>query len=138
MPGVYGDMLAAFPELMRDYEVFKMSPRIGAGYGERCDKRTVTGYLSWRRAREADIVEGSATRNDRGTFWEQCDFLTGEGRIEQFDLVEVKGKLYRFVEGDDFSQEGGFTKWTIQYVAGNTDQQVTNTKVDEVIRNDYA
>jgi hypothetical protein len=134
---IYGDQLAAFPELMADYEVFKMPPRIGAGYGERYDKKTVTGYLSWRKAREADVVGDAATKNDRGTFWEQSDFRTGESRIEQFDMVEIKGKLYRFVEGDDFSREGGFARWTVQYVAGNTDRQTTNTRVDEVIRNDY-
>jgi hypothetical protein len=134
---IYGDQLAAFPELMEDYEVFKMPPRIGAGYGERYDLKTVAGYVSWRRAREANIVGDAAIKNDRGTFWEQCDFLTGESRIEQFDVVEIKGELYRFVEGDDFSREGGFTPWILQFMAGNTDQQMTNTKVDEVIRNDY-
>jgi hypothetical protein len=138
MGGVYGDMLPEFPELLKDYEVFKMNPRIGAGYGERHDKKTVTGYMSWRKAREADIAGGAATKNDRGTFWEQCEFHTGESRIQQFDLMEIAGKLYRFVEGDDFSHEGGFARWTLQYVAGNTDRQTTNTKVDEVIRNDYA
>jgi hypothetical protein len=137
MCAVYGDMLAAFPELLKDYTVFKMPPRVGAGYGERYDERTVTGYVSWRRAREADIVEGAATQNDRGTFWERCDALTGESRIEQFDFMEIKRELYRFVEGDDFAYEGYFARWTIQYVAGNTDLQITNTKVDEVVRNDY-
>jgi hypothetical protein len=131
-------MLAASPELMEDYEVFKMPPYIGASYGERYGKKTVTGYMSWRKAREADIVGDAATKNDRGTFWERCDSITGTGRIEQFDCVEIKGELYRFVEGDDFSKEGTFAKWTVQYVAGNTDRQTTNTKVDEVIRNDYA
>jgi hypothetical protein len=135
--GVLGDMLAAFPEFLEDYGIFKMNSRIGAGYGERYGKKTVTGYMSWRKAREADIVGDAATKNDRGTFWERCDALTGEGRIEQFDFVEIKGELYRFVEGDDFSREGTFTKWTVQYVAGNTDRQTANTKVDEVIRNDY-
>lgn len=137
MGGVYGDMLAVFPELLEPYGVFKMNSRIGAGYGKRYDRKTVTGYMSWRRAREADIVGGSATKNDRGTFWEQCDFLTGAGCIEQFDFIELEGELYRFVEGDDFAREGGFAKWTVQYVAGNTDQQTVNMKVDEVVRNDY-
>jgi hypothetical protein len=134
---VYGNMLSAFSELMTDCEVFKMNPHIGAGYGERYDKKTITGYMSWRKAREADVVGDATTKNDRGTFWEQCDFVTGESRIEQFDLTEIKGQLYRFVEGDDFSREGGFARWTVQYVAGNTDRQTTNTKVDEAVRSDY-
>jgi hypothetical protein len=137
MGGVYGDMLAAFPELLKDYEVFKMNPRIGAGYGERYDKRTVTGYMSWRKTREMGIEGDARTKNDRATFWEQHDGLIGESRIEQGDYVEVKRNLYIFVEDDDFSAEGGFTRWTVQYVAGNTDRQTTNTTVDEVVRNDY-
>jgi hypothetical protein len=130
-------MLAAFPELLRDYEVFKMNPRIGAGYGERYAKRTTTGYWSWRKTREMGIEGGARTKNDRATLWEQHDPLTNESRIEQGDYVEVKKHLYIFVEDDDFGAEGGFSRWTVQRVAGNTDQQVTNTKVDEVVRNDY-
>jgi hypothetical protein len=117
-------MLAAFPELLAAYEVFKMDPRSGAGYGERYGKRAVAGYMSWRKAREAEVVAGSAVKNDRGTFWERCGSEDGESRIEQFDFVEIKGKLYRFVEGDDFTHEGGFSRWTVQMVAGNTDRQV--------------
>jgi hypothetical protein len=134
---IYGNQLAAFPELMEDYEVFKMSPRIGAGYGERHDKKTITGYMSWRKAREMGIEGDARTENDRATFWEQHDYTTGEGRIEQGDYVEIEAHLYLFIEGDNFGTEGGFSRWTVQRVAGNTDQQVTNTKVDEVIRNDY-
>jgi hypothetical protein len=130
MGGVYGDMLAAFPELLRDYEVFKMNPGVGASYGERHDKKTVAGYMSWRKAREGSIQGDARTKNDRGTFWEQCDLLTGESQIEQFDYMEIKGKLYLFVEGDDFSEEGGFTRWTVQYVAGNTDRQVSDDTVN--------
>lgn len=134
---VYGDMLAISPELMSNHEVFKMNPRIGAGYGERYGKRTVTGYWSWRKAREMGIEGDARTENDRATFWERHDYETGESRVEQGDYAEVKGHLYIFVEDDDFGAEGGFTRWTVQRVAGNTDRQVTNTKVDEVIRNDY-
>jgi hypothetical protein len=138
MGPVYGNMLAAFPELMRDYEVFKMRPRIGAGYGERYDQKTVTGYMSWRKAREMGIEGDSRTKNDRVTFWEQHDYLTGESRIEQGDYVEIKKRLFLFIEDDNFEAEGGFTRWTLQQVSGNTDQQVTNTNVDRAIRNDYA
>jgi hypothetical protein len=139
MPGVLGNMLSAFPELMKDYEVFKMEPRVGAaGYGERYGIRTVTGYMSYRKAREMGVEGDARTKNDRATFWEQHDFLTGESRIEQGDYVEVKKHVYIFVEDDNFGDEGGFTRWTVQRVAGITDRQVTNTKVDEAIRNDYA
>jgi hypothetical protein len=134
---VYGNQLAAFPELMREYGVFKMNPRIGAGYGERYDKRTVTGYFSQRKSKRAELVGGLAVQNDEATFWEQHDFQTGESRIEQLEFMEAKGRLWRFVEEDNFGDEGGFTRWTVQRVAGNTDRQTANMKVDEAVRDDY-
>jgi hypothetical protein len=122
-------MLAAFPELLKEYEVFKMGPRIGAGYGERYDKKTVTGYWSWRKAREMGIEGDARTKNDRATFWERHDLLTGESRIAQGCYAEVRGHLYIFVEDDDFGEEGGFTRWTVQRVAGNTGKQVPDDTV---------
>jgi hypothetical protein len=135
--GVYGDQLSAFPELLKDYTVFKMRPRIGAGYGERYDIRSIAGYFSRLKSKEADIVGGTKVANDRATFYEQHDFRTGESRIKQFDYVEAKKRLWTFIEDDDMGDEGGFTKWTLQLVRGVTDQQQTNTQVDENIRNDY-
>jgi hypothetical protein len=76
-------------------------------------------------------VEGEArTKNDRATFWERHDRATGGSRVEQGDYVEVKGCLYILVEDDDFEVEGGFSRWTAQRVAGNTDQQTA----DEAVR----
>jgi hypothetical protein len=106
-----------------------MAPRIGAGYGERYGKRTVTGYWSWRKAREMGVEGVVRTKNDRATFWEQHDAIAGESLIEQGDYVEVKKRLYIFVEDDDFGAEGGFSRWTVQRVAGNTDQQTPDTSV---------
>jgi hypothetical protein len=135
--GVYGDQLAAFPELMKDYEVFKLKPRIGSGYAERCGKRIVTGYWSWRKQKRADIIEGSRTEDLQATFWVQNDFFTGKSLIELFDCVEIYGKIFSVVDEADFSHEGSFTRCGMQLMTGNTDEQVTNTKVDEVIKNDY-
>jgi hypothetical protein len=130
-------MLLAFPELLKEYEVFKMEPYIGGGYGPRYNQKIVTGYLSWRKHREMAIEGDLTVHNDRATFWEQCDFHTGESVIDEGYFVEIKDKIYEFVEGDDFSAEGGFARWTLQFVPGLTDRQHTNTKVDEAIRKDY-
>jgi hypothetical protein len=126
---VYGDMLAVFPELLESYEIFRMKPRTGGGYGERFNKRAVRAYLSWRKHREMGIEGGLAVRNDRAAFWEQCDFFTGKSVIEEGDFVEVKNEVYKFVEGDDFAREGGFARWTLQFVPSVTDRQHTNQKV---------
>jgi hypothetical protein len=126
---VYGNMLAVFPELAENYEVFKMKPRLGGGYGERFDKIVVRGYLSWRKHREMGIEGDLTVHNDRGTFWEQCNFFTGKSVIDEGYFVEVKNEVYKFVEGDDFSREGGYARWTLQFVPGVTDRQHTNQRV---------
>jgi hypothetical protein len=137
MGGVYGDMLAAFPELMKAYTVFKMKPHTGAGYGERYNQRTVTGYWSWRKGGKAGIESEARVSNHQATFWAQDNFLTGKSMIGQFDYIEKDGNLYLVIEDDEFSHEGSFTKCLMQRVAGVTDQQHTNTNVDTVIRGDY-
>jgi hypothetical protein len=135
--GVYGDQLAAFPELLRAHEVFRMSPRIGAGYGERYNKRIAVGYVSWRRG-DAQAVQGDAAEHeDLGTLWEQGNPVTGESVVRHNDYVELKGTVYRLLEDADFSAEGGFFRWKVKRVPAVTDQQVSNLKVDEVIREDY-
>jgi hypothetical protein len=130
-------MLAAFPELMKDYEAFKMKPHIGGGYGERYDKRTVTGYWSWRKSGKMGTEGDLNVPNHQATFWAQDDFLTGETLIGQNDFVEVKGDVFRVIEDDDFSHEGGFTKCLMQRLAALDGRQVTNIKVDEAVRSDY-
>jgi hypothetical protein len=137
MAGVYGDMLIAFPEIMEPFEVFKMEPHVGGGYGERHDKRTVVGYWSWRKGGQMGIEGDLRTNNERATFWAKDDFFTGKSNISQGDYVEVDDSVYLVIDDDNFSREGEFTKCPMQLVAGLTDQQHTNTKVDEAIRNDY-
>jgi hypothetical protein len=138
MSGVYGNMLAAFPELVRDYEVFKMDPYIGGGYGPRHAIRTAAGYMSWRKGGKGGVEGDLKVRNQRATFWEQCDVITGKSVITMFDFIEANGEILQFVDDDDFSAEGGFVRWTLQSVPALDGRQHTNTKVDEVIRNDYA
>jgi hypothetical protein len=133
----YGNMLAAFPELMREYEVFKMKPRTGAGYGERYDKRTVTGYWSWRKHSQMGIEGDLRTPTHDATFWAQSDFLTGKPGIGQNDYVEVDGDVFLAIDDDDFSREGGFTKCLMRRVAGPDGRQVTNPHVAKAVVGDY-
>ena len=132
-----GSMLLAFPELMQDYEVFKMEPRTIGGYGKRYDKRKVTGYWSWRRSGKTEIEGGLQVPEHQATFWVQDDFMSGKPLIARGDFVEVNMEIFRVVQNDDFSREGGFSKCLMQALAGTTDQQKTNKKVDEAILNDY-
>jgi hypothetical protein len=131
-------MLNAFAEYIREYEVFKMSPRMGGGYGARTDKRKVYGYLSWRKGGKGDIEDGNKVPNQKGTFWERLDAGATGSNIKQFDYVEAGGYILQFVEDDDFTVEGGFIRWALQAAPVLDGRQKANYKVDGVIKGDYA
>jgi hypothetical protein len=137
MGGVYGDMLAAFSELLDTYEVFKMKPRVGGGYEERYGKRKVKGYWSQRKTGKTGIEGDSRVPNHKVTFWVQDRFIGKKVVIEENDHVEVEGKIFVVVMDDNFTKEGGFYKCLMQVVPTVTDQQVTNINVDKAIRSDY-
>lgn len=143
MPGVYGNVLAAFPELMKRYEVFKMRPRVGGGgYGERYGIREVEGYWSWRKQAKTGIEGDVNIPDHNATFWvKDSIFRPGTGLvkvvIEQNDFVEIDKEMFRVVGDQNFSHEGGFYKCLMQRVQGPTDRQVTNPRVADAIRGDY-
>jgi hypothetical protein len=134
---VYGEMVLAFPELLKTYEVFNMRPRIGAGYGERRNRRNVRGYWSWRKQSKMDVEGDLRTPNHQATFWVQDNFLGKKVAMGQNDHVEVDGKMFVTIDDQNFSHEGGFYKCLMQRLAGVTDQQTSNKKVDETIKGDY-
>jgi hypothetical protein len=133
----YGNMLGVFPERMQAYEVFNMEPRTGGGYGPRYNIRQVTGYMSWRKGGKGAVQGGLRTENERATFWEQCDLVTGKSSMNEFDYVDADGKILLAFEGDDFSKEGGLVRWSMQMVSGLDGRQHTNKQVDEAIYRDY-
>jgi hypothetical protein len=115
-------MLAAFPELMREHVIFKMEPKVGAGYGPRHSLRTVVGYFSWIKGGKMGIEGDLRTENQSGTLWVRDD-TEGKGAIEQGDYVEEDGCLFVFNHDDGFSREGGFVVHNLQLVPAFTDKQ---------------
>jgi hypothetical protein len=119
---IYGDMLAAFPELMGEHVVFKMLPRAGAGYGPRYGQRTVTGYFSWIKGGTMGVEGDLRVGNQNGTLWEKAG-ADGKGVIEQGDYVEEDGSLFVFVHDDGYAREGGFIVHNLQLVPAFTGKQ---------------
>ena len=137
MASCYGPMLNVFPELLRDYEVFKMDPHVHGGYGKRYDIRKVRGYWSWFKDRKMEIEGDLRVTNHQARFFVKDDFLTGKCVVKQNDMMEFEGNMYRVILDANFSREGGFTRCLMQRMAGLTDQQVTNENVDEAVLSDY-
>jgi len=130
-------MLMAFPELVKPYEVFRMKPRVGGGYSARYDRREVQGYWSWRKQTKEDIEGGLNAPDHQATFWVRKRFAAEKAVVSQNDFMEVNGVIFRVVNDQDFSVEGGFYKCLMQRMAGPTDLQVSNTKVADAVRSDY-
>jgi hypothetical protein len=134
---VYGNMLAAFPELIKPYKVFQMRPVVVGGYSERFDERIIRGYWSWRKLSKEEEQGGLKTQNYQAVFWAEDGFNSGKSKIVQSDFVEVNEKIFRVIDDQDFIHEGGFTKCLMQILSSTTDQQVSNKMVDKAIKDDY-
>jgi hypothetical protein len=128
--GVYGDMLSSFAELTDDYVIFKLPARIGAGYGERYDVRTVRGYLSRNIGGRMGVEGEIRVENDEATFFEEDTSEDGQGNIRQGDYVEDGIDLFVFNHDDRFTREGGFLIHRLQLVPAFTGKQEPDQSVD--------
>lgn len=128
MAGVYGDQLAYFPELLVDYEIFSMAPRMGAGYGPRVHFRDVEGYLSRRSGGQESVVTDLRTENQKAVFY--CDEQMPSSDIVHGLYVEDDGELYQFILDNAFVREGGYVRHGLQLVTGNTDKQTPHIRVN--------
>jgi hypothetical protein len=132
---VYGDMLAHFAELMSGHQVFDMPARLGGGYGPRRNVVQVSGVFLWVRGGKLGVEGENRTPDDVATFWVRGEDVP---KVRQGRYLEVPGKgVFLFNHDDDFSGEGGFAEFTLQFVPGLTDRQVPNPRVDLGVR-DYA
>jgi hypothetical protein len=130
MGGVYGDQLAFFPELFVEHEVFDMKARTGGGYGPRYNKRMVSGVFQWIPGGKMGIEGENREPNEDATFWVRQEALE-EKLVRQGSYVEVFDEgIFLFHHDDNFTREGAFVKCDLKLVAGLTDRQVRNTKVD--------
>jgi hypothetical protein len=136
MAGVYGDMLAAFPELLQEYRIFSMTALVGGGFGERTYKEgTMTGYFARDMGGAAESKDTNFVPGQKVRFF--CFDEIPKGSIDQGMYVEDEGEIYKFNLDDSFVREGGFIRYLMTIVAGPTDQQLPNTQVEANILNGY-
>jgi hypothetical protein len=134
--GVYGDMLAFFPELLIEHELFDMAARAGGGYGPRTHKRMVAGVFQWIPGGRMGIEGDNRQANEDATFW-VGQSEAAEKQVRQGSYLEVPGEgVFLFHHDDNWTREGDFIKCDLKLAAGLTDQQVRNPKVDLGVR-DY-
>jgi hypothetical protein len=132
----YGEMLSMFPELILEYKIFSMKPKIGGGYEKRVPIRNIRGAFI-REGQSKMKIQGEArVANEAGVFY--CFDSIPAGILEQGSYFEDDGQIMLIMNDQTFAREGGFSAYGVQLVAGLTDKQVENKQVTENIIADYA
>jgi hypothetical protein len=131
----YGDILAAFPELLNEYQIFSMEPIAGGGYRNRTKVAKKTGTFV-RGAKSQAAISGEArVLNEAGVFYcyqESKDDLTLQGLF-----FEDRKQIFLIADDQIFASEAGFAAYGCQLVQGSTDRQVENLNVENRIIGDY-
>lgn len=135
MPGVYGEQLAAFPELLIRYNVFTMRPLVGGGFSERTPFKAVLGYLTRDFGGKAEQSDANFVEGKQAKFF-VFDQLPSS-LIAQGMYVEDSEELFKIEQSHGFVREAGLTIHRLQIVTGATDKQVPNNQVEENIINAY-
>ena len=133
---IYGDVLAAFPELLREYQIFTMDPITGAaGYANRKPLCKRTGTFV-KGAKSQMKIQGEArVTNETGVFY--CYEFNPIELVAQGTYFEEDGQIFVFKDDQVFAKEAGFGAYGCQLVQGNTDKQVENTNVTARTVSDY-
>ena len=128
MPGIYGDMLLAWPEQNRPLEVYDQDPGINAGWDPVKDPQTgeviktkVVGVFQNTRGGGIKDSNGNLVITEGCEFWTHSDNLDGK-------FFLWKGKVYRLSVPDnsDWSFEGGFYRYGVEKVVGNNGTESDN------------
>lgn len=132
---VYGNVLAAFPELFKVHQIFSMEPAVGGGYTNRTNIAKRVGAFI-RDGRDKMGIHGEArVKNEAGIFF--CYEFTPADRIPQGVYFELDGQLFVFAADQTYSSEGGFAAYSCQLVSGNTDQQIENPETEDKVISDF-
>ena len=127
MSGVYGDMLAYFPELFEKATVFSMIPKNIAGYEPRPVGTVVYGVFEFRVKNNLNTENMTLVETHSSGFWTEAVLEEGH-----FLKRELDGSLYRITRDNNWDFSGHYHKYLVDSVAGNTDEQTKDTDVDLV------
>ena len=125
MSGVYGDMLAYFPELFEKATVFPMEPKVIAGYDPRPQGTVVYGVFQFRVKNNLDAEGQTLVQTHTAEFWTEA--VVGDG---WFLMRDTDSHLYRITRDNNWDFSGRYHKYLVDTVAGNTDTQTEDTAVD--------
>ena len=119
---IYGDMLLHFPELIKDFTVYKSTPNVLAGITKIQVKR-VLGIIQNVKSGKLEKEGDTSVDADIPTIWVFSDTL------ELYQIVQQDGdeSLYRVQQQAPWLEEGNFSVYALQRLVGITDKQAKDT-----------
>lgn len=131
----YGDLLSAFPELLKEYQLFTLEPMSGGGYRNRTNLYKKIGTFIKGAQSRAGIQGEARILNEAGVFY--CYEFKESERTKQGIYFEEDNQIFIISDDQVFAREAGFGAYSCQLVQGSTDRQVENLEVEERTITDY-
>ena len=116
----YGDLLSAFPELLKEYQIFTLEPIAGGGYRNRTNLYKKTGAFIKGAKSQAGIQGESRVTNEAGVFY--CYALKESEIVPQGVYFEEDNQIFLISDDQTFAREAGFAAYSCQLVQGVTDR----------------
>ena len=114
--GIYGNLLAFFPEQFRLWEYFSMSPLATGSYTKRESLGKIRGVFQF--VKKGDLIRENDTEADVNvpTIWTKTKLKVG-------NFIEFEDELYRITSDYPWKFEGGFYCYSLETFVGNDDSQ---------------
>ena len=120
---VYGNMFSSiFPELLVSVKYFEAGKNAVAGWQGRKYIKTIKAHIQDQMKSGIDVEGGIITTREKTVMY------TAEP-VKLGNYIEYNGLTYRIMKNTVWTNEAEFASYVIEQVNGNTDRQITDTKV---------
>ena len=127
MAGIYGEMLAAFPELFQNVPYYIREPEVGGGYKPPSESGYTDVIIMADKTFIATLGERAFSSDssdvldygDREFLWAPFDTPL---RVGYFVFNMDEEKLYRIISKSDWERYGGFIRFGFEIVQGETSE----------------
>ena len=132
---IYGDLLSAFPELIKQYQIFTMTPKAGGGYTDRSNLFKKRGAFIKGAKSRMSIFGEARVPNEAGIFI--CFERNAAETMKHGMYFEDDDQIFVITDDQVYKREAGFGAYGCQLVQGVTDRQVENMEVEQSTISDY-
>lgn len=122
--GVYGDMLSFFPEQVRTFTYFHMTPKSVASYSQREVIKDIRGIFQYMKKGELEREHETLEDVNVPTLWTKEKLKVG------YYFIQKEDETYRIVNPAEWKFEGDFYCYVLETFVGSSDSQEPFDNVD--------